>query len=160
MRARPITRLQRPAALWLACALLTGCAAAPPPPTAAEVAAPPETVRARIVAYLQARAFLVAQGGGPISATGGALDPGWAACGTIFYNDPYADVGQIGSAQPALSSSRIEVAIAPAAGGSSVAVQAAFAGTYVSRFSAVSREARCPSTGKLERSILAAASGT
>ena len=154
--------MPRLASAMLAVLLAGACTTAPDPRRTAsqEIAAPSAVVRQRIMGFLENRGFVIesedAQG---LIARTGAVDPGWASCDVIFYNDPHAESGQLGSARPVLDAARLSVIVVPTGSGSRVDARAAFSGTFVSRFSATARGTTCRSTGALEQTILAVARG-
>lgn len=154
----------------VAALLIAAVAACQPPPsldavaTARIVRASPAEARARAAAVLRAAGFAVTEFEGSAAPTlrgelavGG--DPAWAHCSGIWTSDPFSDMGQSRFVQAEGRRAVVVVRTSALPQGTSVEVDLQVIGLYRHAFTGDRVEARCGSTGLLERRILDAAAG-
>lgn len=143
-----------------AAALLAGCAAAPPE-SARAVAAPPAAVAGRVAGALADLRLVprpAAAGRGGVTAAIANVPTAWAECRPMLVGDS-DDRFRMVTAGARHGSVAVSVEAAPASGETRVRVSPSFAATYRNTINGTSFDARCESTGVLERRLLAAAAG-
>ncbi len=150
--------------LGLAPGICAGCATASPPPSpvaVAQVDATPEVVRSRLVRAIGAMGLVPSPTSAPTdlraTAAAGAIDPSWAVCPHLWYEDPTSFFPRWQVARPSPLSAMVRVGVAPSGGMTAVRAEARFEGTYLDNFVNYTRTASCRSTGTLERRLLDAA---
>lgn len=135
-----------------------------PAATVRIVRASPAEAGARAAAALRAAGFAVTEIAGSAAPTlrgelAAGVDPAWAYCPGIWTSDPFSDVGQSRFVQ---AEGRRAVAVVRTSAlpqGTGVEVDLQVMGLYRHAFTGDRVEARCGSTGLLERRILDEAAG-
>lgn len=148
-------------------AILAACQPGQPPAplaTAQIVRASPAEAVARAAARLRAAGFEVTElASAAVPTLRGELasgaDPGWARCAGIWTNDPFSDVGRSRFVQAGGRRSTVLVRVSSLPQGTSVEVDLHTIGLYTHAFTGDIVEARCATTGVLERAVLEAAAG-
>ncbi len=145
--------------------LVAGCATqpAPPPTAAANVNAAADVVRARLAEAIAADKLTLSNSSGPTSlvatAAGGAIDPAWVNCPTVWYRDHSNAGPRQRAARPGPSSATIVASLTPSGQTTTARVEARFVGSYLNDFINYAETAPCTSTGVLESSLIRAAEG-
>jgi hypothetical protein len=152
-----VIRLTRPAILPAAF-VLVACAGPAPPSVVETVAVPHGVARGRVIKFSMARGLDIDMSEAAIVASGASGEPGWADC-TLFYEDPYAETGQLVRSSPSLEGTRLTVAMTPDGGNTELDARASFTAVHVSRSSGAGQRSACPTTGVLERAAITAARG-
>lgn len=135
----------------------------PEPPAAATIvrASPSEAV-ARVADRLEEFGFTVTR----LASTAvpslrgeraAGADPGWAHCPGIWTSDPFSDLGRARFVEPSGRRSTVVVRASSLPQGTSVEVDLHTLGLYPHAFTGDLVEARCASTGRLERMLFEAA---
>ncbi|HEX6144555.1 MAG TPA: hypothetical protein VFZ01_17685 [Geminicoccaceae bacterium] len=147
-----------------ACAvlLLAGCATRPPPEQTIEttrtVSAPPAEIAPRVADFLERRGIddvRVAPDRSLVVGTQRPLEAeDWADCPTVRVRDPEGERRR--RADPLSRRLDLEVTLERQGGRTLVAVQPVFIQTMRDSFTNTTFEARCASSGRLERALLGA----
>lgn len=148
-------------------AALAACQPGPPaatPVTAQIVRARPTEAAERAAARLRAAGFEVTRlASAAVPTLRGELasgaDPAWARCAGIWTNDPFSDVGRSRFVQAGGRRTTVVVRVSSLPQGTSVEVDLHTIGLYTHGFTGAIVEARCATTGALERAVLEAAAG-
>jgi hypothetical protein len=135
----------------LSALLLAGCAGGRVE-TRRTIPVEPATVAERLVAELTRLGFRrISRGKGLIEAMAGSVAPSWATCGPILVGDGDDRHRMVSAGQEHGS---VRIMLAPATGGTSLAVLARFVADYRNPYTTNSLERACRTTGVLERMLL------
>ena len=117
----------------------------------------PAAVTDRVMAELTRLGFRgITKGNGTIEATAGNVAPSWATCGPILVGDGDDRHRMVSAGR---ESGSLRIMLAPAGGGTSLAVVAEFAADYRNPYTTAGLERACRTNGTLERMLLDAAAG-